>query len=74
VAGRDLFSKKLYINALLASLAGFVTSFGAFLTATDKPADFAVYVSAAVAAGYGALRLFVGALAAAAGKTPTVDQ
>lgn len=74
MAGKDLFNKELYVNAALAALAGFVTSFGAFMAATPKPVDESLYVSAGLAAAYGALRLFVGALAAAAGKPVSVDE
>ena len=73
MAGKDLFSKGLFVNAALAALAGFVSAFGAFLVATPKPTSTSVYVSAAAGAAYGALRLFVGAIAAAADKPLGVD-
>ena len=74
MAGSDLVNKKLWLNVGLAALAGFVSSFAAFLQTTPKPTSTAAIISASVAAAWGAVRLAAGLIAAAANKPISVDQ
>ena len=70
----DDLSPKLFKNAALAALAGFVATFAGFLVATPKPTTVSAYVAAAAGAAYGAVRLAAGAIAAAASKPLDVDK
>ena len=65
---------KLAKNVGLAFLAGFATSFGAFIAATPQNPGFAALVSAAAAAVYAGFRFAVGVAASAADKPLSVDQ
>src|SRR6185503_2582233 len=66
-------TKELATNVGLAFLAGFATSFGAFVAATPANPGFAALVAAASAAVYAGFRLAVGVLAAKAEKPLSVD-
>lgn len=67
-------TKELAQNIGLAFLAGFATTFGAFIAATPKNPGFAAIVAALSAAAYAGFRGVVGYLAAVADKPLTVDQ
>ena len=66
------FTKELAVNAGLAFVGGFVTSFAAFLAATPRNPGFAAIVSAAAAAGYAGFRAVVGFAALNAKSIPTI--
>lgn len=64
--------RKLVMNTALAFLAGFVTSFGAFIAATPKAPDRAALVAAACAALYAGARFAVGVIAKAVPQVPEI--
>ena len=64
--------RKLAINTGLAFVAGFVTSFGAFIAATPKAPDRAALVAAGAAALYAGARLAVGVIAQKVEALPTI--
>lgn len=57
--------KRLAVNAGLAFVAGFTTSFGLFIAATPKDPGKAVLLAAGGAAVYAGFRAFVGFVSAA---------
>jgi hypothetical protein len=64
--------KKLLLNIAHAFLAGFATTFGAFLAATPKAPDRAAIIAAAGAAIYAGVRFAVGALAKSIPAVPAI--
>lgn len=67
-------STKLAKNVALAFVAGFVTSFGAFIAATPKDPGTAALVAAAAAAVYAGFRAAVGFAVAEVGDGFDVDK
>lgn len=65
-------SKELLINVVLAFVAGFITTFGAFLQATPKAPDKAATIAAASAALWAGIRLAYGVISANVPKVPTL--
>jgi hypothetical protein len=64
--------KNIAINTGLAFLAGFVTTFGVFLAATDKAPDTVVVKAAIGAAIYAGARAAYGVVSAAVTAIPQV--
>ncbi len=65
-------TKELFVNIALAFVAGFVTSFAAFLNATPKATDKAALIAAATAAAVAGARGVIGLIALNAKSVPAI--